>query len=710
MSTTSTPTRFRFTPERLRKLLPLAAVYHDVQQDGLVARRQTFGGELVYYVRYRLPGAAGSSRMTLGRVSALPLAKARQMAQGALVLARQGIDPAEARRASVKAAEAAKASELTLDAFLAEYLDVQRSERVRSAPERVVAIRRHVPALLKESVRGLSRRDLVAGIDAVKKKYPSAAAKLRASLHHVFEVAVDRGVVGANPLAGHRARRGSLKAKNVAEAEREEQALSLDSLARIWSAAGDSNVNPNFCRYVRIMIGTGARRAELSKAEIAGLRPAGDGLPAQLLLAAPTTKTGRPHTLFLPPLLLGEVDRTRRRHDERLAFPGRGGREMTGWSKLMPPLVEAARRLGVTGHVHLHAFRKALRTGLSVLGVERVIGELMLNHAQDKLTRTYDKHHFERERADAAIRWCEALEAAIAKVEAEPSAANAQEGLLHPAGPVRSARDADGGREVLKQMDDDRLPTWLTPEGRRKLRRRLDEERRARAQAPLAIRLRHMLDAAAAQPAIDFPHDDWPDIAGSFLQLESMVEDEEARRSDKLHCYATAIRGLAAEVSEFGDLAEALEVHNSGNTSPLLRPRRLPRENKPPEYSELARYAAIAFSNAAYDLHERGEKLVVDRVMAEVFGEARTGTENYTNNLLNPWLPLRGRTWDQARFLVEKGFSLMGREKNQILKYVEAGFKPGTLLKETACRRSILKEKDAADAAWRAAGVKPSRR
>jgi hypothetical protein len=635
------------------------------------------------------------------------------MAQDALVLARQGIDPAEARRASVKAAEAAKAGELTLDVFLAEYLDVQRSERVQSAPERVVAIRRHVPALLKASVRGLSRRNLVAAIDAVKKNYPSAAVKLRASLHHVFEVAVDRGVVDANPLAGHRARRGSLKAKNVAEAEREEQALSLDSLARIWIAAGDSTVNPNFRRYVRILIGTGARRAELSKAEIAGLRPAGDGLPAQLMLAAPTTKTGRPHTLYLPPLLLGEVDRARRHHHERLAFPGRGGREMTGWSKLMPPLVEAARRLGVTGHVHLHAFRKAFRTGLSVLGVEHVVGELMLNHAQDKLTRTYDKHHFERERADAAIRWCDALEAAILKVEAEPSAAPTPENVfLHFAGTGRSAPDAGGGREVPKQMDDDRRPTWLTPEARREMRRQLDEERRARAQAPLAIRLRHMLDVAAAEAVTGFPHDNLPDhlTAGSFLQLESTVEDEKARRSVQLHCWAAAIRGLAEEAPELGDLAEALEVHNSGKTSPLLQPRRSPRENKPREYLELALYAAIAFSYAAYDLHEEGEKLVVDRVMAEVFGEARTGTESYTNNLLNPWLPLCGRTWEQARFLVDKGFSLIGREKKQIFKYVEAGFKPGPLRKEMARRRSTLKDKSAADAAWRAAGVERSGR
>ncbi|HEY4809156.1 MAG TPA: integrase family protein [Roseiarcus sp.] len=419
----SVEARFRFTPERLRNLPLRVAVYHDAQQNGLIARRQTEGGELVYCVRYRLPGAAGSSRMTLGRVSAIPLAKAREMAQDALVLARQAVDPVAARRASARAAEAAKSAELTLDTFLTEYLDVQRAEGIETAPERVAAISRHAPALARKPLRDLSRRDLVEAIDIVRGKYPSAAVTLRATLHRIFEVAVDRGLVDANPLAGHRARRGSLKTKNVAEAKREDEALSIDSLARLWVAAGDPRVNPTFGRYVRLLIGTGARRTELTKAVIAGLRAAGDGLPAQLLLAAPTTKTGRSHTLYLPPLLLSEIDHVQRRHDDTLAFPGRGGRQMTGWSKLTPPLVEAARRLGATDRVHLHAFRKAFRTGLSALGVDRVVAELMLNHSQDKLIQTYDKHRFERERASAAVRWCDALAAAIAKVEAERSTA-----------------------------------------------------------------------------------------------------------------------------------------------------------------------------------------------------------------------------------------------------------------------------------------------
>jgi hypothetical protein len=257
----------------------------------------------------------------------------------------------------------------------------------------------------------------------------------------------------------------------------------------------------------------------------------------------------------------------------------------------------------------------------------------------------------------------------------------------------------------------DRLPKWLTPEDLREMRRRLERERLALAQAPLAVRLRHILDVAAAEAMSGFPHDNFPDLApGSFLQLEGQVRNREARRGAKLGCYARAIRELVGEAPEFADLAEALEILNSGTASPLLRPRLWRRENKPPAYLDLALYVAIAFSYAAYDLHKKGVKLVVDRVMAEVFGEARTGNESYANNLLNPWLPLCGRTWDQARFLLKKGFSMTGRDKDQILAYIELGFLPGALPEEMARRRSTLNDKAAANAAWRAAGVKRSRR
>jgi len=395
MVTNANTSGFRFTPERLEKLPSGPGVWHDEKQDGLIARRQSAHGELVYYVRYRTPGASGSGRMRLGRVRELSLDKARQMALDAVVEAKRGNDPSKARKAARRTAEANKAKTVTLDAFLDEYVAVQAAAAVQSTPERVTAIRQHLKVFLGSPLQDLTRRELVTALDGVKKVYPAAAAKLRASIHHVFETAFDRGVVEANPLAGRRDQRGSSKARNIANAEQEKDALPLDGLARVWVAADDPRVNPNFAAYVRTMIATGARRAELAAAEIDHLRPATESFPARLTLQPKTTKNGKAHTLFLPPLVMREIDRVRRYPGETLLFPGRrrGGESamMTGWSKSLPPLVEAARKLGVQDHVPFTGIRRAFRTGLSAIGVGRDVAERMLNHVQEKLIATYDK-------------------------------------------------------------------------------------------------------------------------------------------------------------------------------------------------------------------------------------------------------------------------------------------------------------------------------
>jgi hypothetical protein len=63
--------------------------------------------------------------------------------------------------------------------------------------------------------------------------------------------------------------------------------------------------------------------------------------------------------------------------------------------------------------------------------------------------------------------------------------------------------------------------------------------------------------------------------------------------------------------------------------------------------------------------------------------------------------------WDQARFLLEKGLRLMGRETNQIFAWIENDFQPAAM-EEMA--KSTLRDEATARAAWRAAGVKRSRR
>ncbi|HEY4809157.1 MAG TPA: hypothetical protein VIH81_15635 [Roseiarcus sp.] len=185
------------------------------------------------------------------------------------------------------------------------------------------------------------------------------------------------------------------------------------------------------------------------------------------------------------------------------------------------------------------------------------------------------------------------------------------------------------------------------------------------------------------------------ELAADVIRLRHMLEAAAAQAKE-----------LAGKVPRFTELADTLEALSSETASPLIRPPRGRRENKPPEYRELAVYSAVALGLAAFDLHKKGESLTVDRVMAEVFGETRSGAEGYANDLGRPWLPLCGRSWDQARFLVGKGFGLIGCEPRHVFAYVEAGDTPWAVLLEIAIRNAALRDEAAADAVWRSAGVK----
>lgn len=425
--------KIAFTAERLKTAIAAAGsgptAIHDSATPGLQVRIQP-GAAAAFVVRFRTAGAglSSSKRITIAKVGEITVAEARQKALEIIKSARAGDDPLSLRKEAARSAEAARRSAITLSSFLDEYSRHQKREGIASSPQKVAAVKRHCEKLLREPLAALTRRVLIERLDIIATRLPAAAGTVRSTLHNVFEIAIDRGVLETNPLA-HRRRRGSLKNKNLKAAA--ETALSIEDLARIWVAAGDKSVNPAFGLYVKTLIATGARRTELSLATTNNITAATNEFPAQLLLKAPTTKTGVDHVVFLPPLIMREIEGLPRRADTRLLFPGRRRMNktppMSGWTKLLAPLVVAAKSLGVTDHVHLHGLRRGFRTGLSAIGVDRDVAERMVAHqVGGALEKIYDKHSFQKERADASRKWCDALAAEIAKIKYAPTDARAE--------------------------------------------------------------------------------------------------------------------------------------------------------------------------------------------------------------------------------------------------------------------------------------------
>jgi len=75
---------------------------------------------------------------------------------------------------------------------------------------------------------------------------------------------------------------------------------------------------------------------------------------------------------------------------------------MTGWSKRHPELVRLS---GVA--FTLHDCRRTFRSGLSRLGVETELAEMMLNHTRADLLERYDREPRWEERMVAARHWAD---------------------------------------------------------------------------------------------------------------------------------------------------------------------------------------------------------------------------------------------------------------------------------------------------------------
>jgi integrase len=63
---------------------------------------------------------------------------------------------------------------------------------------------------------------------------------------------------------------------------------------------------------------------------------------------------------------------------------------------------------GITGWV-LHDIRRTVRSRLAELSVPYEIAERVLNHAMTKLERTYNRHSYRQEKAQALQRWADHL-------------------------------------------------------------------------------------------------------------------------------------------------------------------------------------------------------------------------------------------------------------------------------------------------------------
>jgi integrase len=271
-------------------------------------------------------------RVTLGQYPALSLAEARQKAEHAKALARQGEDPSAGVR--VERQRQVDDSRNTFSAVRTEFLDKYRGRQSRrpaastlSEMTRVLGAKDFADwgdvALAK-----LSKRDVLDVLDAiVARGSETMANRTLAYLKLLFGWALERGIIETNPSADVK--------KPGSEISRD-RVLSRGELRLIWDAsAGEAS---QFNRIVRLLMLTGQRLNE-----VAGLRWSEiDKTAAVWRLPGERAKNHREHMVPLtkPALAILEARKqvqdqlaTKDRPTPQLVFTTTGETPFSGFSR-----------------------------------------------------------------------------------------------------------------------------------------------------------------------------------------------------------------------------------------------------------------------------------------------------------------------------------------------------------------------------------------
>jgi integrase len=392
--------RVNLTVERVRKAVcPLEVrdvILWDEEAAGFGLRVYRSGVKR-YILQYRAGRGRGAPqrRLLIGDVRAIALADARAIARENLLEVARGGAPAR------------RVERLRLGATLDRYEGSLEARRLVKAGEVMANLRRHLlDAVGDVPIADLDRAVLVETIDKLEQRLPGAATLLRANTRTFMGWAVDSGLVGVNPLAGWRKPR----ATRAQRLEKPKRFLDDREIPIFWRTAEEAGWP--FGPFLQALLLTGQRLVETSYMAWPELKMA----ERSWTIPAHVAKAGREHLVPLPEPLLEIIRRCPVHRGTPLVFPGLRGKPMTGWGSRLRPVREATAAAGLA-HWSPHDLRRTMRTGLSKLGVDRTVSELMLNHEiSSDLQRRYDLHEYWKERLEAADRWATHVEALVRPV------------------------------------------------------------------------------------------------------------------------------------------------------------------------------------------------------------------------------------------------------------------------------------------------------
>ncbi|MDP9090412.1 MAG: tyrosine-type recombinase/integrase [Pseudomonadota bacterium] len=379
--------------------------YTDPGQTGLQLRvraKQDGRSTRTWLLRFKFKGE--ETRMVLGHFPQTTLDAARGLAREAREQAAKGMDPRRAsprrraKRSPLAVSAAHVGSQHTIEFLASEFLErhVKVNHKQPEYTQRILNL-----DVLSEwkgrDARSIKPREVIELLDGIVGRGSAVMANRTAGvLGQMFKFGVHRALIDSSPV--------QLLYRPGGKESSRERCLTDAELKALLADPREATRFDRLAHVIVILLLTGQRRGELALARWSDI----DFDAKTWHIPPENAKTGKSHTVPLSDWAAREFEALRRlAKRSTYVLPNDAGDGPADAKLLTRGLARCQARMQKLGIAKftLHDLRRTCRTGLAKLGVVPHIAERVLNHAQEKITGTYDTHGYLDEKRTALTKW-----------------------------------------------------------------------------------------------------------------------------------------------------------------------------------------------------------------------------------------------------------------------------------------------------------------
>ncbi len=382
--------------EKTIRTLPVPSKGNKIAYDDQVkgfGLRTTAAAARAFILNYRADGR--ERRLTIGPWPEWSATAARERAKELRRQVDVGSDPLADREA--------RRGEPTFGELVADYLDREGKKQKSFREYKRILEKDALPKWRSVRVVDIRRRDVIALIEEKAQDAPIAANRLFELVRRVFNYAIRRDVVDANPCA---------QVKKPGEERSKDRVLGREELRALWSALDGPNFTVSTASALRLILLTGQRPGE-----VLGMRWEDVDLEAGLwTIPGDRAKNGLSHRVPLNESALAILKATP--PVASWVFPSHVGDQPVHRNALALALRRARSEEKRSDRLRIapftpHDLRRTAASGMASAGIPRFVVGRVLNHVEPGVTRVYDRHGYDAEKRGALETWDRALRAIV---------------------------------------------------------------------------------------------------------------------------------------------------------------------------------------------------------------------------------------------------------------------------------------------------------